>query len=270
VFECVINVAEGRDVAALAEVAAAAGASMRDLHHDPVHHRSVFTLLGSPPMLARDVRALISAAYERFSLENHEGVHPRFGVVDVVPFVAYDDDVTLAYVLREETAQWIAETFAVPVFFYAGFPGGRERSLPQVRRHAFKDLAPDLGPENPSPRLGAVAIGVRDVLVAWNLWLRDVDLDETRRVAAEIRRQEVRALGFDVGGATQVSCNLVEPYKVGPGAVFDEVVARVGDERVVRGELVGLLPEAVLRREDPARWAQLGLSIEATIEARSA
>ncbi|MDE3107572.1 MAG: hypothetical protein KGJ42_05400 [Acidobacteriota bacterium] len=269
-FECVLNVAEGRDVAALAELAAAAGASMRDLHHDPVHHRSVFTLLGEPPALARDVRALIGAAYQRLSLQGHEGVHPRFGVVDVVPFVAYDDDVTLAYVLRDETARWIAETFDVPVFFYASFPGVLERSLPQVRRRAFKDLAPDLGPDKPSPTLGAVAVGVRDVLVAWNLWLRDVDLGETQRVAAALRRREVRALGFDLGGATQVSCNLVAPYEVGPGAVFDDVVARVGAERVVRGELVGLLPEAVLRHESPQRWAQLGLSLEATIEARRA
>lgn len=269
-FECVINVAEGRDLDALGDVARRAGASCRDLHSDAVHNRSVFTLVADASALALDVRSLITAAYEHFDLRNHQGVHPRFGVVDVVPFVAYHDDESVATALRDETATWLAETFGVPVFFYVGHPSLDARTLPEVRRRAFIDLAPDRGPQVPPPSRGAAALGVRDVLVAWNLWLSDVPLEETKKLAAALRGPAVRSLGFDLGGATQVSCNLVTPEQVGPGSVYDAVVARVGEGHVLRSELVGLVPEVVLYNEAPERWAKLGLSPEATIEARCA
>lgn len=268
-FECVINVADGRDLDALDDLARRAGASFRDLHSDPVHHRSVFTLVADAPALARDVRALITGAYEHFDLRRHEGVHPRFGVVDVVPFVAYHDDATTALALRNDTATWLVETFDVPVFFYVGQPTLGLRTLPEVRRGAFRDFSPDRGPDEPTPSKGAVALGVRDVLVAWNVWLRGVPLAETKLVAAALRSAAVRTLGLELGDATQVSCNLTAPYDVGPGAVYDAIVAHVGSAHVERAELVGLLPEAVLRHEPPERWAQLDLSLERTIEARA-
>lgn len=268
-FECVINVADGRDQSALNELARRAGNSFRDLHSDPVHHRSVFTLVAGALELSRDVRALIDAAYEHFDLRSHEGVHPRFGVVDVVPFVAYHDDEETAFALRDETATWLVDTYGVPVFFYVGQPTLGQRTLPEVRRGAFRDFEPDRGPHEPPPTRGAVALGVRDVLVAWNVWLRDVALGETKRVAASLRSSAVRTLGLDVGTATQVSCNLVAPYEVGPGEVYDAIVERVGAAHVGRAELVGLIPEAVLRREATSRWAQLDLSLEQTIERRA-
>jgi len=270
VFECVINIAEGRDLEALDDVARRAGPSCRDRHSDPVHNRSVFTLVAEAPALAHDVRALISAAYEHFDLRSHEGVHPRFGVVDVVPFVAYHDDETVAMALRDETATWLADAFEVPVFFYVGHPSPDARTLPEVRRRAFLDLAPDRGPQTASPSRGASALGVRDVLVAWNLWLSGVSLEETKKLAAALRGPAVRSLGFDLGETTQVSCNLVTPDAVGPGFVYDAVKERVGEARIIRGELVGLIPESVLRNEAPERWEKLGLSRDATIEARSA
>lgn len=267
-FECVLNLSEGRDLKVLTEIGNAGGASLRDLHHDPVHHRSVATLVNEAAPLFDDVRSLVRAAFDRLDLRTHHGVHPRFGVVDVIPFVAYHDDETVARELRARTASWLASTFDVPVFFYDGALDSEYPTLPDVRRRAFVDLAPDAGPPSAHERLGAAAIGVRDVLVAWNLWLRDCSPDETRRVAARVRSREVRALGFDLGEWTQVSCNLVAPTRVGPGAVFDQVTALVGEERVARGELVGLLPEAVLRAEETSRWDELGLSAAATIEAR--
>ena len=269
-FECVINIADGLDLEALDDVSRRAGTSCRDRHSDPIHNRSVFTLVADAPALAHDVRALVSAAYEHFDLRNHQGVHPRFGVVDVVPFVAYHDDETVALALRDETAAWLADTFDVPVFFYVGHPSPDARTLPEVRRRAFIDLWPDRGPRTASPARGASALGVRDVLVAWNLWLSGVSLEETRKLAAALRGPAVRSLGFDLGGTTQVSCNLVTPDDVGPGFVYDTVAERVGAQRIIRGELVGLVPESVLRHEDPSRWDLLGLSPDATIEARSA
>jgi hypothetical protein len=103
------------------------------------------------------------------------------------------------------------------------------------------------------------------VLVAWNLWLVEPDLARARSVAAAVRSPEVRALGLAVGARVQVSLNLVEPLRVGPAEAYDRVAALVD---VAGAELVGLVPAAVLGRTDPARWAQLDLSADRTIEAR--
>jgi glutamate formiminotransferase len=103
------------------------------------------------------------------------------------------------------------------------------------------------------------------VLVAYNLWLGEDDLDQARRVARSIRSAEVRALGLAAGSSVQVSCNLIAPWRVGPGAVFDFVASRAA---VDRAELVGLVPRSVLESEPRHRWTELGLSPSATIEAR--
>jgi len=271
VLECVINVSEGRDDARLESLERAGGPSLRDRHSDAFHNRSVLTLIAGRDILERDVRALIDAAFECLDLSTHEGVHPRFGVVDVVPFVALDpNDAPVAIELRDRTAEWIASAHDVPVFLY-GQIGASVRTLPEVRRRAFRDLTPDLGPLDAAPHLGAVACGARPILVAWNLWLDGVSIDDARDLAKSLRRDEVRSLAFPVGERVQVSCNLVEPSAVGPDLVYDQVLARLAPPgRIERAELVGLAPRAVLEAIDPRRWAQLDLSEERTIEARLA
>ena len=270
-LECVVNVSEGRDDARLETLARAAGASLCDRHGDGFHNRSVFTLIAGRDQLERDVRSLIATAFELLDLTTHEGVHPRFGVVDVVPFVALEaGQAHVAIELRDRTARWIATTHEVPVFLYGPIDESL-RTLPEVRRRAFRDLSPDYGPRHPAPRLGAVACGARPVLVAWNLWLDGVSLDEARDVAASLRRDEVRSLAFRVGERVQVSCNLIEPALVGPAVVYDQVVARLAPPgRIDRAELVGLAPRAVLEAVDPRRWPELDLSEERTIEGRLA
>jgi glutamate formiminotransferase len=269
VFECVINISEGRNLDRLDDLHDKAGPSLRDLHADPFHNRSVFTLINDPEPLVRDVHALIGAAFETLNLQAHEGVHPRFGVVDVVPFVALDPDTpSRALELRDETARWISESFDVPVFLY-GAVDGATRSLPEVRQHAFAELSPDFGPSEPAPALGAVAVGARAILVAWNIWLTNVSRDEARTIAKAVRRREVRSLALRAGEHMQVSCNLVEPMVIGPGRVFDEVAALLPEGgEIDRAELVGLVPRAVLDAEDRRRWGQLGLSDDQTIESR--
>jgi len=269
VLECVINISEGRHLDLIDDLHVAAGASLRDLHADGFHNRSVFTLINYSDALQRDVRALIGRAFEVLDLRTHEGVHPRFGVVDVVPYVALaPEEPSRAPELRDETARWISDEFLVPTYLY-GPLGGDTRTLPEVRKRAFGDLAPDYGPPEPPPKLGAVAVGARPILVAWNLWLSGVSRDETRALAKAVRRPEVRSLAFRAGEHTQVSCNLIDPMNVGPSAVYDEVTMRLPEGgRIVRSELVGLLPRAVLEREDPSRWSQLGLSEDQTIESR--
>jgi glutamate formiminotransferase / 5-formyltetrahydrofolate cyclo-ligase len=268
-FECVVNVSEGRRPELLDELRRAAGTSVRDLHADEVHNRSVFTLIDEVDALRVAVRALASATLARLDLRHHEGVHPRFGVLDVVPFVALDpseDDVARS--LRDETASWLADTFGLPVFLYGELKNGATRTLPEVRRGAFSSLAPDRGPAIPHPELGATAVGARGVLVAWNLWLRDVTFDDASRIAASIRSPEVRALAFSMDGAVQVSCNLIDPLRVGPSQVYDAIARALGSGAIDHAELVGLAPRALLDAEESTRWGQLGLAGSTTIESR--
>lgn len=257
-LECVVNLSEGRDQRTLDAFTEASGPDQLDRHIDVHHHRSVWTLVGEDAP-----RRLAAAAVDVLDLRRHDGVHPRFGVVDVVPFVPLGD-ATLAdaQAARDRFCTWAAEHLRLPCFTY-----GPERSLPDVRRHAFSTLAPVAGPERAHPSAGAVAVGARSPLVAYNLWLARPDLALARAVARDLRSPAVRALGLAVGDHVQVSMNLVAPATVGPAAVWDAVAARA---RVARAELVGLVPEAVLARTPPARWSQLDLTEDRSIEARLA
>lgn len=277
-LECVVNVSEGRDEAVLDAIGAAAGTTMLDRHSDPDHHRTVFTLAGAPDLVGEAARALAGAAVARLDLRDHTGAHPRLGVVDVVPFVPYarghpgPDDLTVAAARRDDFARWLGEELGVPSFLYGPLPGGRSRTLPDIRRHAFgappDGLAPDHGPESPDPRHGATAAGARRVLLAYNVWVSSVEV--ARQVAPLVRSPEVRALGLAVGTRAQVSCNLVDPGRFGPAQLFDAVAALVEARggRVEGGELVGLIPAAVLARVPAGRYAELGLSEAATVESR--
>lgn len=268
-LECVVNISEGRRLDVLDALSRSAGVSLRDRHHDDRHNRSVFTLIHDRNDLRRDVRTLATAALDLLDLRDHAGVHPRFGVLDVVPFVALGDtDINEAVAIRDETATWLATSFHLPIFLYGPLSDGSSRSLPEVRRGAFRTLNSDFGPEIPDATWGASALGARDLLVAWNLWVRGISLDEGRAVAKAVRRPEVRALAFNVGAFTQISCNLIAPLIVGPSTVYDEVAHLVPDGAIDHAELVGLIPEALLRTQDRARWDQLDLSYEKTIEAR--
>lgn len=255
-IECVVNVSEGRDDSALAAMAAAAGDALLDLHRDRDHNRSVFTLVG-----VEAVRSLAPTAVELVDLTHHAGAHPRIGVVDVVPFVALGDThPDQARRARDDYARWSASTLGVPCFLY-----GDERALPDVRRGAFSSLTPDVGGPGPHPTAGASAVGHRGLLVAYNLWLAEPDLDAARRLARRLRSPAVRALGLQVGERVQVSMNLVAPHDVGPAAVHDAVASEVA---VAGAELVGLVPRAVLDAVPRHRWAELDLADDRTIESR--
>lgn len=256
VLECVVNVSEGRDVGTLAALVEAAGEHLLDLHTDPHHHRSVLTLVGEAAP-----RRVAAVAVERIDLRAHVGVHPRLGAVDVVPFVALDgstaDDAVAA---RDRFAQWAADELDLPCFVY-----GAERTLPEVRRNAFGELAPDTGGPAPHPTGGACAVGARPLLVAYNLWLAEPDLELARRAARQVRSGEIRALGLQVGDRVQVSMNLVRPLECGPAEAWDRVVAVAP---AAGAELVGLVPSEVLDRTPTERWEQLDLAPDRTIEAR--
>ncbi len=256
-----MNVSEGRDGPALAAITAACADYLLDVHRDTDHNRAVLTLAG--PTVEVAARRVAQAAVEQLDLRTHVGVHPRIGVVDVVPFVPLDGSTLVdAIAARDAFAAWAGEALGLPCFLY-----GPERSLPSVRRDAFGVLPPDTGPRQPHPTAGACAVGARPVLVAYNLWLRDRDLDHARRLAASVRGDHVRALGLAVGDHVQISMNLLSPLDVGPADVFDAV----GREAAIsRAELVGLVPMAVLEATPAERWDELDLHAARTIEARVA
>ncbi len=266
-LECVVNISEGRDHSTIEALKAAAGDCLLDVHEDASHHRSVFTLAGDTVEDA--ARELAKGAIAHIDLTRHEGAHPRLGVVDVVPFVPLgpegarsDGDLSEAIRARDAFCAWAAAKLSLPCFLY-----GPERSLPDVRKHAFSSLLPQCGPRKPHPTAGASCVGARPVLVAYNLLLADASIDVARETVHAIRSAEVRALAFEVADGVQVSCNLIAPWHTGPRHVFDRVASIVP---IRAAELVGLIPAAVLLAIDRTRWDELGLSEEATIESRLA
>jgi glutamate formiminotransferase len=279
VLECVVNVSEGRDVAMLDVLSGSCGASLLDRHQDPDHHRSVFTLAGPGPRDAETAAAALARAVaEQLDLTEHEGVHPRFGMLDVVPFCALDEDRDVAAAAALGFAEWAAADLELPVFLYDDADQLR-RSLPELRAAAFTTRAPDLGPTRPHPTLGAVAVGARPPLVAVNCWLDTDDLLIAREIARQVRETDgglpgVRALGLalESRGICQVSMNLVDLPVTGIETACTEVrrLAERDDFSVTEVEIVGLIPAAELERTDAAfrEWAALSPSL--TIEGRLA
>jgi glutamate formiminotransferase len=273
VLECVINVSEGRSGATVAALSRACGPTLLDVHSDPDHNRSVFTLAGRSEAVEEGARALATAVVEVLDIGSHEGVHPRIGTLDVVPFVSLvpgpdgtlvEGPIDAALAARDRFAGWAASTLALPCFLY-----GPERTLPDIRRTAWSSLRPQTGPSVAHPTAGAVAVGARPVLVAYNLWLHGATIDQARAVASAVRGPGLRTLGLAVAGAVQVSCNLVDPWHIGPGQAYDIVsVSLPADVSIRRAEQVGLIPAAILHTCPKERWTQLGLGPSSTIEAR--
>ena len=258
---CPVNVSEGRDTAVLERIATAAGESLLDVHTDAVHNRSVFTLGG--PGVDAAIRAMARVVVAAIDIRVHSGVHPRIGALDVVPFVPLGGgSMDEAVAARDSFADWAGDILSLPVFLY-----GPERSLPEVRRGAFREFAPDAGPPSSHKTAGACCAGARPPLIAWNAWLADADMGLAKRIVRELRSAVtgVRALAFDVDGFAQVSCNLIDPDQTGPDAVYDFVNDRAP---VARSELVGLIPDSALQRVPRWRWELLDLSAERTIESR--
>ena len=264
-LEAVPNVSEGRAGAVLATIerALARGATVLDVHADPDHNRSVFTLVGDPDPLVDALIAGISAAVALIDLRTHEGVHPRVGVVDVVPLVPFpNDDMELAKATARRVAIRIGAELGLPVFLYGVVGGGRRPAFFRRgglealgRRMEMGELVPDAGPPRLGPRSGAVLVGARRPLIAYNLDLATDDVGIAREIATVVREsgggmRGVQAIGLQLprAGRVQVSMNVVDVER----APLHEVVELVAAEAAVRGvavsggEVVGLVPESVL------------------------
>jgi glutamate formiminotransferase len=282
VLECVPNVSEGRRPDAVDRIGAASAECLLDVHMDPDHNRSVFTLVADgADAIERCARQLAEAVVGEADDSWHDGVHPRVGALDVVPFVALSGTTAERAVAAQsahEFARWLAETLGVPAFLY-GDADPEGRSLPSLRRDAFVRRPPDFGPSEPHAVLGATAVGARPVLVAVNCDLAGNDDELARRIAGAVRDRDgglpgVRALGFELASRRQpqVSMNLAALDATGIERACTEVrrMARAAGSDVARVELVGLLPRAELDRcsDEFRRWA--GLTDDQTIEGRLA
>jgi glutamate formiminotransferase / 5-formyltetrahydrofolate cyclo-ligase len=259
-LESVPNFSEGRDRGTTDAIGAALGARARllDLHADPDHNRSVFTLVGSEAELVDSLLAGIEVAKERIDLRRHEGAHPRVGAADVVPVVPVrPDEMERAKRAGLELAGRIGEQLALPVFLYGELAPGRgpaffrSGGLERLReRVAAGELAPEFGPGELDERSGAVLVGARRPLIAFNVNLRG-DLASASAIAAAVRERDggfpgVRALGLDLprAGLVQVSMN-IEDWEA---AALHDVLERIESEatafgaEVLGSELVGLMP----------------------------
>jgi glutamate formiminotransferase / 5-formyltetrahydrofolate cyclo-ligase len=259
-LESVPNVSEGRDVSVIGAIgdALAAHATLLDVHSDPDHNRSVFTLVGSEESLQEALVAGVAVAKERIDLRRHEGVHPRIGAADVVPIVPIrPEDMPRAKRTARLLAKRLTAELGLTTFLYGEVGEGRG---PAFFRHGGTDalqrrldegeVAPAYGPPWLDPAAGAVLVGARRPLIAFNVNLRGT-ADAAREIAAMVRETGggfpgVRALGLDLpaAGHAQVSMN-VEDWEA---VRLHEILARIEAEAELRGaevmgsELVGLMP----------------------------
>lgn len=252
-FEIVPNLSEGRDrttIEAALDAVAQAGAKILNWSSDEVHHRSVITIVGNADEVVDAAVELAGVAVERIDLRKHSGVHPRIGALDVLPFVPLRD-ATLADAagLAHRAGAAIWDRYRVPSFYYGAAARRPERRpLPAIRGNL--DWMPDEGEVLRHVSAGAIAIGAREVLIAFNVELATADLKVAQRIARTIRERDgglrtLRALGLSRSDdRVQVSLNVTD-YAATPLYRVVELVRRLAAEQgveVIAGELVGCLP----------------------------
>ena len=270
-LEAVPNVSEGRDAGVIDAVGEAfeSHAVVLDVHSDVDHNRSVFTLAAADASLVEALLEGVARALELVDLRRHTGVHPRVGVVDVVPLVPLEaGDMPRAIAAAREVARRIGVELGLPVFRYGEIGEGRRPAFFRrggleelIRRVDAGEVVPDEGPARIDPRAGAVLVGARAPLVAYNLELSTGEVSFACEIAAAVRESSgglpgVQAIGLGLAssGRVQVSMNVVDLDR----APLHEVVLRVRAEALARGvevdggELVGLVPARVVRAAEAA------------------
>ncbi len=269
-IESVPNVSEGRRLDVVDRLAGAIervpGVYLLDRTSDASHNRSVFTLAGEHEPVTAALEALVGAAIHEIDMNNHTGEHPRIGAVDVIPFVplaatTMDDCVELARAFGRR----VADRFDLPVYLYANATSRPDRvKLADVRRGQYEGLSveigqrgrePDFGPPRMHPSAGALAVGARPFLIAYNINLASVDVELAKRIARRVRESggglpRVQANGFWIAELrrAQVSMNLLD-FTVTPLWLVWETVRDVAAEdgvELAESELIGLAPLAAL------------------------
>jgi glutamate formiminotransferase / 5-formyltetrahydrofolate cyclo-ligase len=269
-FEIVPNFSEGRDAAFpfdAAETIAGSGARLLHSTSDAAHHRSVLTIAGDGDSVVRAAVSLAGFAAERIDLRAHRGVHPRIGALDVLPFVPLRDaSIGDAADLAHRAGNEIWERWRIPSFYYGGAArAASRRQLPAVRRGGFEGLDarfadprwhPDVGNIAKHATAGAIAIGARDVLIAFNVELDTDDEPAALDIARALRGRDggpngLRALAFRMNdGRMQVSFNVTDVRSLALYRIV-ELVRRLAGRRgiaVARSELIGCLPLCAVKQ----------------------
>lgn len=288
--ESVPNVSEGRRLD-IVERLSTAITDVPDVHlldrtSDASHNRSVFTLAGPAGAVGTALERLVGAAINEIDMDAHSGEHPRIGAVDVIPFIPLGDTTMAEAVeIASSFAERLAETFALPVYLYAEAARRAERvKLADVRRGQYEGLKseisqhgrePDFGPARMHPSAGAVAVGARPFLIAYNINLESPDKDLAVRIARRIRESggglpKVQANGFFIEelGCAQVSMNVLDFRTTPLWRVWETVRAEAAEDAIelAESELIGLAPLAAFL--DVADHA--GAPPDAPLEARLA
>jgi glutamate formiminotransferase len=274
IVECVPNFSEGRDERVVREIVRAMrvfGVSLLDWSMDAAHNRSVVTIAGAPEAVAESAIRGVGRASELIDLTQQVGVHPRIGAADVVPFVpvaqySLGQCVSLAHHAGLE----IWRRYGVPVYFYEAAARRPDRvRLEDVRRGQFEGLRdlvqtdstrhPDVGSTALHPTAGAVVVGARQFLIAYNIYLQNNDLHAARAIAKELRASSggmvgVKAMGVSVDGRAQVSMNITDFHQSSIDEVHTAVrqIAERHGAETGDGELIGLVPEAACKTD--ALW----------------
>lgn len=266
-IESVPNFSEGRDAAKVAAIVAAmeeaGGACVLDQHRDADHNRCVITVAGPPEAVAEAVLAGVAKAVDLIDLNRHSGVHPRIGAADVAPFVPLENTTLEECVeLARRVGHEIWRRLVVPVYFYGAaalradrveLAAVRSGQFERLREQVLRDPArrPDVGGPALHPTAGAVAVGARRFLIAYNVNLAGADLEAAGRIARKIRESGggfsgVRAMGVELAtrGLLQVSMNLTD-FERTPLEELYQAICREAEREglaVAGSELVGLVP----------------------------
>ncbi len=273
-IECISNFSEARRPEVVEQIktsiSSVPGVTVLDQHSDLDHNRTVLTFVGEPAGVEEAAFQAIAKAAKLIDLDQHQGEHPRIGATDVVPFVpikgvSMDDCVQMA----QRVGRRVGEELGIPVYLYEEASTRPERrNLANIRRGEYEALKveigseparePDYGPNKVGPA-GAVVIGARQALIAFNVYLTTADLSVAKKIANAVRHSSgglrfVKALGLEVEGQAQVSMNLTN-FQRTPVARVVEMIRREAERYGVsihHSELVGLIPQDAL--VDAAQW----------------
>ena len=294
--ESVPNVSEGRRLDAVGRLAAALtsvpGVYLLDRTSDGSHNRSVLTVAGEHEAVTAGLERLVAVAIDEIDMARHEGEHPRIGAVDVVPFVPLGETTLEACVaLARDFGSRMAARHGLPVYLYADAATRPDRvRLADVRRGQYEGLRaeiaqpgrqPDFGPTRLHPRAGAMAVGARPFLIAWNINLATDDVELAKRIARRVRESggglpRLQANGFRVEEPerghpvrAQVSMNLLDFRTTSLWRAWEEVGALAAEDGVelAESELIGLAPLAALLDVADHAGAPSGTPVEARLRA---
>jgi len=294
IIECVPNFSEGRDTDKIKKITGAFqgidGVKFLDYHKDADHNRLVVTAVGEPEPLMLAVIAAVGIAVEIIDMRKHRGQHPRMGAVDVIPFIPIKN-VTMeeAVQLSKETAKAVWEGYRLPVFLYEASAANQERkNLANIRKGQFEGMAdkirmpewkPDFGDAGIHPTAGAVAIGARQPLIAFNVNLDTDNIETANAIARSVRHisgglRYCKAIGIALKerGITQVSMNMTDFTKTPLYRAFEliRIEAKRYGVNVVGSEIVGLAPMEALTDAASYYMGLENFTIEQVLEARIA